>query len=172
MKIRALILLLLAAIPLMGFNCVNDEFTISLNLQPFNGTYPLTAGPTKTFGGSFSVDPGTMYDQGYTITGASVYDVRVSTAGPDLGNCSGSVSVNGKLLLTYNGPWTGFNTPQSLLSSRYITKNSLGIAELISCVVNKKLAVFSTTGVVTIGGNVPAGCSLTISANVQAWGHL
>jgi hypothetical protein len=171
MKIRTLALLLLAVLPLMGFDCVNDAFTVSLNLTPLNGTYPLTAGPTTTFGGAFSIDSGTLYDNAYTITGASVYDIKVSTAGPNLGTCSGTVRVNNILLLTYNGPWTGFNTPQSLLTSRYITRNSAGIVELVSCVVNKKLAVFSTTGSVTTGP-VPAGCSLTISANVQAWGHL
>lgn len=171
MKIRAMALLLVAVLPLMAFDCVNDAFTISLNLRPFNGTYPLTPGPTLTFGGAFSIDPATLYDQEYTITGASVYDIKIATAGPNLGTCAGTVRVNNILLLTYNGPWTGFNTPQSLLTSRYITRNSAGIAELTSCVVNKKLAVFSTSGSVTTGP-VPAGCSLTISANVQAWGHL
>jgi hypothetical protein len=171
MKLRTLALLLVAVLPLMAFDCVNDAFTISLNLKPFNGTYAITPGPTLTFGGSFSVNPSTLYDQGYTITGASVYDIKVSTAGPDRGTCSGSVAVNGIPLFTYTGPWTGFNTPQSLLTSRYITRNSLGIAELISCVVNKKNAVFTTVGSVTVGP-VPAGCSLTVSAHVQAWGHL
>ena len=173
MKIRALILLLLAAIPLMGFNCVNDAFTISLNLAPFTGTYKLNPGPT-TYGGSFSIDAKTLYDQGYTLTGASVYDMTVSTAGPNLGNCSGTVTINGKPLLTYSGPWTAFNTPQSLLSSRYITKDPTGqgIAELISCVVNKKVAVFLTGGTVTTSPAAAGTNTLTISANVQAWGHL
>jgi hypothetical protein len=171
MKIRALVLLLFLAIPLMGFNCVNDAFTISLNLAPFNGTYALNPGPT-TFGGSFSINTTTMYDQGYTLTGASVYDITVATAGPNLGTCTGAVTINTIPLLTYSGPWTGFNTPQSLLTSRYITRDARGIAELISCVVNKRIAVFATAGNVTTSPAAAGTNTLTISAHVQAWGQL
>ncbi len=171
MKVRILTFLAIAAIPLMGFDCVTDAFTIALNLKPFNGTYNINQGPSTTYGGTATFNPATFYDNSYTLTGASVYDIRVSTAGPNLGNCTGSVNVNGIQLFTYAGTWTQFNTSQSLLTSRLITRNQAGINELVSAVVQGRSIVLVGAGNVTTTP-VPAGCSVTISAFVQAYGHL
>jgi hypothetical protein len=171
MKIRILALLMVAALPLMSFDCITDDFTIALDLKPFNGTYQINPGNNATYGGTVTIDPTTLYDQGYELTGASVYDIRVSTSGPNLGNCSGTVTVNGVLLFSYNGSWTAFNTPQSLLTSRLITRNAAGVNALISAVVNGTPATFVGLGSVTITP-VPSGCSVTVSAYVQAYGHL
>ena len=171
MKARILTLLVIAALPLMGFDCLVDQFSIALNLKPFNGTYNINAGSNPNYGGSLNIDPSTLYDNSYTLTGASVYDIRVSTAGPNLGTCTGTVRINGIVLCTYNGAWTAFNTPQSLLTSRLITRDPNGIAELISAVVQKRSVVLNVAGSVTTTP-VPTGCSLTIAAYVQAYGHL
>jgi hypothetical protein len=171
MKVRILALLAIAAIPLMGFDCVNDPFTIALNLKPFNGTYTINAGSNPNYGGAITINPGTLYDDSYTLTGASVYDIKVSTAGPNLGTCSGTVRVNSIVLCTYNGSWTAFNTPQSLLTSRLITRNQPGINELISAVVQGRPVILDVAGSVTTTP-IPAGCSLTVAAYVQAYGHL
>ncbi len=171
MKVRILTFLAIAAIPLMGFDCVTDAFTIALNLKPFNGTYNINAGNSPNYGGTATFNPATFYDNSYTLTGASVYDIRVSTAGPNLGTCSGSVTVNGTLLFTYNGAWTAFNTPQSLLTSRLITRNQAGINELVSAVLQGRSIVLVGAGSVTTTP-VPTGCSVTVAAYVQAYGHL
>ena len=171
MKTRILALLVIAAIPLMGFYCIVDQFSISLNLKPFNGTYTVNPGNSPNYGGTATFNPATLYDNSYTLTGASVYDITVSTAGPNLGTCSGSVTVNGTLLFTYNGAWTAFNTPQSLLTSRLITRNQAGINELVSAVVQGRSIVLVGAGSVTTTP-VPTGCSVTVAAYVQAYGHL
>jgi len=171
MKVRILAFLAIAAVPLMGFDCVNDPFTIALNLSPFNGTYTVNAGGNGSYGGSVTISPSSLYDDSYTLTGASVYDIRVSTAGPNLGTCNGTVNVNGILLFSYSGTWTAFNTPQSLLTSRLITRNQPGINELISAVVQGRPVVLVGAGTVTTQP-VPTGCTVTVSAFVQAYGHL
>lgn len=171
MKVRILAFLAIAAIPLMGFDCVTDAFTIALNLAPFNGTYTVTPGGNGTYGGTLTINPATLYDNSYTLTGASVYDIRVSTAGPNLGTCTGTVRVNGILLFSYAGTWTQFNAPQSLLTSRLITRNQPGINELISAVVQGRPVVLVGAGSVTTTP-VPAGCTVSVAAYVQAYGHL
>jgi len=172
MKTRLFALLVVATLPLMAFNCVTDSFTISLNLKPFNGTYPITPGPNKTYGGIYVVSPDSMYDSNtFTLDGASVYDIRIQTVGPDLGAVAGDVYVNGTLLLHYAGTWTQFNTPQSLLSSPYITRNSPGINVLIQAVVSSNQPItFTLAGSETVSP-VPAGCSIIGSAYIQAYGH-
>ena len=62
MKTRFLALVVVAALPLMAFNCITDSFTIALNLKPFNGTYPINAGNNPNYGGFFTINPDTMYD--------------------------------------------------------------------------------------------------------------
>jgi len=174
MKLRICALLVIAALPLMAFDCFTDPFTLSLNLKPFNGTYPLTPGNNPNYSGFFSVNPDTMYDTGsYTLVGAAVYDIRIGTGGPsgaDLGTASGTVTVNGTLLLTYSGPWTAFYTPQSLITSQYIRKNQPGIDVLINAVETGQLITFVIQGSIT-KVPVPAGCTLTASAYVQAYGQ-
>ena len=179
MKTKLLLGIIVVMIPLMGFNCVNDPVVVALNLGSFNATYPINPGTTSNpYLGSAKIDPTNFYDNSYTLTGASVYDLTVQTIGPDLGTCSGTVTISSggvtTTLFTYSGPWTGFNTPQSLLTSSYITKNAAGIAQLIQAVQNKDLITIAGSASITatsVPG--PAGtCSVVASAKVQAYGHL
>jgi hypothetical protein len=177
MKPRMLALLVVAALPLMAFNCVTDSFTIALNLKPFTGTFRINPGGNTTYGGSFTIKPDTLYDSGsYVLDGASVYDIRVGTSGPqDLGPVAGNVNVNTTpgspiLLMHYAGKWTDFNTPQSLLNSPFITRNSAGVNLLIQSVVGNQTITFSIVGTETLTP-VPAGCSIVSTAYVQAYGQ-
>jgi len=174
MKLKLLALLVIAILPLMAFDCITDpsSITISLNLAPFNASYGLNSGSSKTYGGSVAIDPTSLYDQSYTLTGASVYDITVATKGPDdLGNGGGSVSVNGVLLFTYAGSWNQFKTPQSLLTSTLITRNPAGVATLIAAVTGKRMVTFTVNGTIT---NTPSASNvdfLVVAAYVQAYGH-
>jgi hypothetical protein len=176
MKTKLVLGLLVLMIPLMGFDCVNDPVVVSLNLQPFNATYPINQGNNASpYSGGATVNPKDLYDNSYNLTGASVYDIRVQTVGPDLGRCTGTVMITTgtttNTLFTYDGPWTGFNTPQSLLTSSYITRNNAGVQQLIAAVVNKQAVTFGGTATIT-AATVPANCSVVVSAYVQAYGHL
>jgi hypothetical protein len=168
--------LVVAVLPLMAFDCITDSFTIALNLKPFTGTFRINQGSNTTYGGSFTIKPDTLYDAGsYVLDGASVYDIRVGTSGPDLGQVAGNIYVNSTggspiLLMHYAGKWTDFSTPQSLLNSPFITRNSAGINLLIQSVVGNQSITFSILGTETLTP-VPVGCSIVSTAYVQAYGH-
>lgn len=175
MKTYLWAVLVVGMLPLMAFDCINDpkSISISLNLKPLNATYPLNNGSSTSYSGADTISPGSLYDKSYTLTGASVYDIQVATKGPDLGQGTGTVYVNGKILFTYSGRWSAFNTPQSLLTSTLITKNPAGVSELINAVVNKQPQIILTVSG-TISSPPPAkGLDyLIVSAYVQAYGHL
>lgn len=176
MKTKLLLGFLVLLIPLMGFDCVNDVIVVSLDLKPFNAVYVLTPGNNASpYTGGATVDPGDLYDRSYVLTGASVYDIKIQSVGPDLGTCSGTVTITTgtttNTLFTYNGPWTGFNIPQSLLTSSYITRNNAGVQQLVAAVLNKQVVTFGGAASIT-AATVPNNCSLVMSAYVQAYGHL
>ena len=177
MKTRFLAFVVVAALPLMAFNCITDSFTIALNLKPFNGTYNLISGSNTTYGGSFTVNPSSLYDsQKYTLDGASVYDIRISTAGtPDLGTVRGVITITSSLvtkqLLTYGGTsvkWSNFYTPQSLITSPYIQRTQEGVDSLVSWVVQGKSITFTVSGTVA-SAPATSGYSITSTAYVQAF---
>jgi len=180
MKTSLLALFVVSMLPLMSFDCINDphSITISLNLKPFNATYPLNNGSSKTYAGADTINPGTLYDQSYTLTGATVYDIQVSTKGPDLGLGSGVVYVgtgfgSEDTLFTYNGRWSLFNTPQSLLTSTLITKNAKGVKTLTDAVVNKSPQItLRVSGTISTPPPAQNLDFLIVSAYVQAYGHL
>lgn len=94
------------------------------------------------------------------------------TTGPDLGTISnGEVTVNGVRALRYSGTWAAFQTPQSLLTSPLIQRDTAGLKVLINAVLNKQLITLGSTGSVS-AASVPQGCSLCIEAYVQAIGQL
>ena len=174
MKIKLVALLVIAVLPLMAFDCITSfsDVTLSLNLSPFNASYPLQTGSNHNYGGSVTIDPSTLYDQSYTLTGASIYDITVQTKGPDdLGANSGSVTVNGIEIFSYNANWTDFTQAQSLLTSSKLKQNPLGVSELISAVTGHRPAVFALSG--TSAGIPKANLSdyLVVTAYVQAYGH-
>ena len=173
MKMKIVLLVLLAALPMMGSDCVNSGFSVAINLGKLNGCYPLTAGTQTTYTGNApAIDPTTLYDNSYSLTGASVYDIKVSTSGPDLGTISnGVVTVNGTPALRYSGTWAAFNTPQSLLTSPLIQRDTTGLKVLINAVLTKQLVTLGSSGSVS-ASSVPAGCSICIEADVQAIGQL
>jgi hypothetical protein len=172
MKARLLALVVITALPLVGFDCIVSPFTVSINLDPLNGTYPIKPGATK-YADSVIVNPGSLYNTSYELTGASVYDIKVSTSGrSNLGPCSGTIFVNGDTLLTFKGNWTDFSTPQSLLTSALMTRNAAGVTQLVNAVLSSQPVKLRAVGAVT---NPLAGLNtdfVTVSAYVQAYGQL
>jgi hypothetical protein len=158
----------------MAFDCITSfsDVTVSLNLKPFNAPFPLNSGSNKAYSGSVTIDPATLYDQSYTLSGASVYDITVATKGPDnLGPGAGTVYVNNIPIFSYNGTWTYYNTPRSLLTDTTLTRNASGVSELINAVTGHRPVVFAVNGTIT---NTPSSSGvdfLIVSAYVQAYGH-
>jgi len=182
MKMKILALLVIAALPLMAFDCITDpsKINISLKSSPLSVTFPINPGTSTTYGGTAPpVNPASIFDNNYTVTGLSIYDITVQTVGTEnLGAGSGNVYVKvgtagiTTLLFTYTGTWTQFNTPQSLLTSSAITLNPAGGNEIVRALnAQPPLTVtFSAAGTVTTAPT-KTGDALTVSVLMQASGH-
>jgi|GEM_PF-3533468 len=178
MNRKYLSLLFIAVLPLMAFDCITDfsNVTVSLNLAPITATFPLNPGQNTSYQGSTPpLDLASYFDQSYTLTGATLYDITVQTKGEDLGTGSGIVSltVNGTTtpLFSYNGAWTAFNTPQSLISSTLMTRYASGVSALINAVTGRQSVVLSVSGTI---GKAPIAQNtdfIVVSVYVQASAH-
>jgi hypothetical protein len=172
-------LLIIAVLPLMAFDCITDfsSVTVSLNLAPITATFPLNPGSGTTYGGNTPpIDLASLFlYEGYTLTGETLHDITVGTKGEDLGNGSGTVSltVNGvkTTLFTYNGAWTAFNTPQSLITSPLITRNQPGVDALINAVTGPSESCTKRQRYHREDPPDPNTDFITVSVYVQASGH-
>ncbi|HCV42937.1 MAG TPA: hypothetical protein DGH68_05600 [Bacteroidetes bacterium] len=148
--------ILLIALSTMGFQCINDGFEITLNLDPFNGCFFVNAGTSHDFSGDpVRIDSKTLYDNSYELTGVGVYDIQVQTMGTDLGAITNGVvyvwiegsPVPPDTLATYAGNWSDFTTPRSILTSPTLVKvKSAGITRLVQAVMAKQVVVLRGQG--------------------------
>ena len=178
MKIRNLVLLLIGTLPLMAFDCVVDQsgsdFNVTISPDPLNATYVINPGTSLTYGGSAVVPASVWFNNSdYDITSVSVFDIKVSTAGPDLGNCAGDVTVNGQVLFHYAGPWATFKAaPQSLLTSPLITGRNPAVMKALITAINSRqnVTLAVVNGTITTAAAI-VGSSVNLSAYFQASGH-
>jgi hypothetical protein len=163
-------LLAVATLLSVGIDCSADDLSNLLNVNPLNVTYAINPG-SPAYSGTATVEPRALYDSRYKLTGVSLSDISISTRGPDLGAVSGIVKIGGVVLFTYNGDWKVFNSPQSLLSSPFVTRNMAGIDELVKTVVDGRPVVLTVSGSVGTAPVEPKTNSVTVYASVQAYGH-
>ena len=74
-------------------------------------------------------------------------------------------------LFTYNGAWTAFNTPQSLITSSLITKNQTGVSALINAVTGRQRVTLGVTGAIAKAPATKDTDFISVSVYVQASGH-
>lgn len=174
MKMKLVLAGLLIILLNTGSSCINDSILVAVNL-PISGTWPIHGGNDPTFSGTATVKLVDQIDASYSdvIQAARYYDIRVSVSGAYTGNVSGSATIqkniNGVVapLLTFNGRWDDFKTPQSLLgSSPHIVFDQAGIAVLVSALNTLKTDP-STTLYLTANGSVnqtpvPGGLTVTV----------
>ena len=135
-KMTFALITLAAALMTVGFSCVNDPFTVPVNLT-ISQTYDVNngnAGSVASFGGTKQVTLQDQIDQSYlkNITSSRVSDLRVSTIGDFGGSFSVSVAINGATILTVNNrAWNDFHAPQSVLTSNLIQRNPAGVNQLL-----------------------------------------
>lgn len=167
MKVKLVLGLLVVALTTMGFDCVNDNALISVNIPGLTGTFRINPGGTS-FDETVTVHSSDYLDIGfedYNLNSLRVYDIRVSTIGSFAGNVTGQVLINGQQLLSYNGPWNSFNTPQSLVTSTLITRNAAGVAALLSAIRNKQDVAIRGSG--TVSQTVPSGLAVQVEILAQ-----
>jgi hypothetical protein len=142
MKAKMILATLLVALTTMGFDCVNNDFLVSVNVNGVSGTFQVNRG-NGNFDGSKTILASDYLNPDFSdeIKDVRIYDVQVSSIGPYAGSVvNGTVSVNGQAILTLvaSTPWSAFNTPQSLLTSPFIHRVPGGIAVLVNAIRNKQ----------------------------------
>jgi hypothetical protein len=175
MKMKLVLAGLLILLLNTGSSCINDGFLLSVNL-PISHTWKINGGSNTNFTGStqaiFLAD---QIDESYrdNIKGARYYDIRVSTGGTYSGNVAGTAYINGTPLLSFNGSWADFRTPQSLLgTSPHVTPQAAGVAVLVHA-LNSFSSNASTQVTLSADGKmsqapVPDGLTLTVEVLAQA----
>jgi hypothetical protein len=179
MKPKLIIPAILIALSTMGFECINEGFEITLNLDPFNGCYFVNTGTNPNFSGETTIDTKTLYDDGYELTGVGLYDVQIQTVGTNLGAVTnGRVYVRvfgspapGTLLATYAGSWSDFLTPRSILTSPTLVQlNTAGVDLLVQAVMTKQVVVLRGQGTVQTIPPTSTESQVCVKAFAQAIG--
>ncbi len=168
---------LLAALASVGFNCINDNFTVAVNL-PLTLDVPVNQGPAGTKSGTITLKLANLIDQSYVnhLQAVRYYDIRVSTVGTYTGSISGgTLNIDGTPILTFGGTWNQFNTPQSLLgSSALVHPQAAGIVALTNLLNNFKTnpnastTLSATCTISDASGQVPSGLTVHFEILCQA----
>jgi hypothetical protein len=153
MKTKFMLVILIVALTTMGFDCINDDASISVNLQGLTGTYAINPGTNLNFNScTNTINSSDYLDSDFgTIGGVRIYDIKVSTIGAYPGNIANgrvNIIVNGTTttVLSYSGSWAAFNTPQSLISSPLITRNPGGVQALVNAILQRQPIVICGLG--------------------------
>ena len=134
MKIGIIMAVLFIVLATTGSQCINDNFLMSVNIQGVTGTYKINTGNGQ-FNDCTTISSSNYLDQSFSIADSvRIYDIQVSTIGTYGGNVNGTATVNGSPILSFNGSFTYFNTPRSLLTDPNITRIPGGIVTLINTV--------------------------------------
>lgn len=173
MKMKLLLAGLVVILLNTGSSCINDSILVAVNL-PMSSTWSIGGGNQATFGGTATIKLADQIDASYidNIQAVRYYDIKVSVSGAYDGNVSGSAMISkgdGPLdsLLTFSGPWTKFQTSQSLLvPTQYIRFKQAGLAVLLSALTEFKTNNATTVHLKGSGSvdkiPVPGGLTVTV----------
>ncbi|MBL0172246.1 MAG: hypothetical protein IPP90_16280 [Gemmatimonadaceae bacterium] len=164
------LLLATATMIVMGAKCfsITDPLVVTLNVKDIKQTYNITAGAVN-----FNNPPNCVtktasdyIDSKYEVQGARFVDATLQTVGAYTGNIvSGAVTVNGTTVVTYSGPWTSFNTPQSILTSSLLVRNPAGVSVLLNAIQNKGSITLCDGG--QFSSAAPSGLSVLTAIYAQ-----
>jgi hypothetical protein len=179
MKYRLLAFLAIAALPLMGFDCINDPFFASINVNPISISYDLSGSNRNFDKTSPQITTSDFYNEGYSLSDVSVYDLQISTSGaPSLGasNCTIWLGTNSAgpwtQVVTCTGDWSVFNTPQSIFSPYFSQPNATALKSLINAAFAGNRLYVRVSGNAGTGGAIPAGYAAKLTLFIRATGSL
>lgn len=167
MNVKLVFALLVVALMTMGFDCVNDNVLVSVNVTGITGTFSLQPGGTS-FDETRTISSSDYLDVGYSdlnLNSFRVYDIQITTIGSFNGTVNAQVLVNGAEILSFSGPWSSFNAPQSLVSSQLITRNPTGILTLLNAIRNRQDVQIRARG--TVSQALPSGLSIRVDVLAQ-----
>ena len=150
MRTKLIITFLFIALTTMGFDCINEDLLVAVNIKGITGTYRVNQG-NGAFDSCKTLTADDYLDPDYTdISDVRIYDIRVSTSGTYAGTINNTtVTLNGSttlLTLTSGTTWSYFNTPRSILTDPKIQKNPPGLVALVNAVKHKQTVTLCGSG--------------------------
>ncbi len=145
MKTKLVLAALFVAIATMGFECINDPITITLNLDPISGCWSVNTGNGSFNDTAGPFEIGNFIDPSFKgkIKKLRIYDIIVRASGP---YPTGVVTGDGYFtfdngtehhLLHFSGQYSSYANGVSLLNpGGLVTYDQAGLAALISAIGN------------------------------------
>jgi hypothetical protein len=171
-------LVALTALSSMAASCfeITDPLVVAVNVKDIRNTYNVTPGTVTFAPGCITKNPADYIDANFNVEGGGqLVDITVATNGAFAGNINnGQVRVGGstqalQTLVTYSGPWTAFNTPQSLLQNNVtMTLNPTGVSTLLSLIQNTSPIVICHGGAFSQAAGAGMSIDVSIFAQVNA----
>jgi hypothetical protein len=177
-RLKNTALVVLVAMSGLAAECfeITDPFVVAVNVKDIKNTYNVTPGTTTFAPGCVTKNPADYIDSNFDIAnGAQLVDIIVQTNGTFAGNINGGqVRIGGstqalQVLVNYSGPWSAFNTPQSLLqNSTAMTLNQAGVTTLLSLIENTSPIVICHSGAFSQAATAGMSIDISIFAQVNA----
>lgn len=167
-------LVALVAVSGMAAQCfsITDPFVVSVNVKDIKNVYTVTPGTVNFDPGCITKNSSDYIDQNFDVSGGGrLVDVIIKTNGTYAGNIvNGQVRIGpspGTLqtLATYAGPWSAFNTPQSLIQNNVtMTLNATAVNTLLNLIQNQQSIQICHGG----SFSTPATAGMTIDVTIFA----
>ena len=172
MKLKLLLAVLVLVLTTQGFECINEDLLVSIDVKGITGTYDVNPGD-GLFGppsDCVTFTAADYLDADFTnIKDVRIYDIKVSTLGTYGTVNSATLTVNGTPILTLVGgtAWSYFSTPRSILTDSKINKNLAGITALVNALRNKQSIQICGQG--SVG---PAPVPTGLAVKVEVYGQV
>lgn len=162
----------------LGASCfsITDPFIVAVNVQDIQSTYAVTPGTTTFDPGCITRQTSDYLDDNFNIAaGGQLVDVTIQTNGAYAGNIVGAQLRVGPsqgaltTLVGYAGPWSTFNTEQSLIQGNTtMTLNPSGVATLLGLIENQQPIVICHSGAFSPAATSGMSIDVTVFAQVNA----
>jgi hypothetical protein len=177
-RLKTTALVALVAMSGLAAECfqITDPFVVAVNIKDIRNTYNVTPGTVAFDPGCITKNSADYIDANFNVAGGGqLVDITVKTNGTFAGNITnGQIRVGGSLqslqtLATYSGPWSAFNTPQSLLQHNVtMTLNPTGVSTLMSLIENLSNIVICHGGAFSQAATAGMSIDVSIFAQVNA----
>jgi hypothetical protein len=160
----------------LGASCfsITDPFVVAVNVKDIRSVYAVTPGITNFDPGCITKQTSDYLDDNFNVQagGGQLVDVTVQTNGAYAGSIvGGQVRIGASqgaltTLVTYAGPWSTFNTAQSLIqNSTAMTLDPGGVNTLINLIESQQPIVICHAG--AFSQATVSGMSIDVSAFAQ-----
>ena len=177
-RLKNTVLVALVAMSGLAAECfeVTDPLVIPINVDNIRNTYTVTPGTINFAPGCITKNAADYLDANFNVTGGGqLVDIIVQTNGTFAGNIvGGQVRVGPSIanlttLVTYSGPWSAFNMPQSLLQNNVtMSLNEAGKTTLMNIIENQGSVVICHAGAFSQAATAGMSIDITIFAQVNA----